>query len=106
MSKPNNVVQLNTRQARIERQIDQVLDDLESLPVPVKERVAALYTIMRIQVATNALNKGSKNDGAGSSVRKYQTAFRKDDAGRGKAVARSVARTLDLESDDDEPDAA
>jgi len=105
MPKPNNVVQLNSRAARIERQIDVLLDMLEDtqLPIVFKERVACLYTIMRIQAL---ISKGGKGDGAGSAVRKYASAFAaKDGTSRGKGVARTVARSLDLE-DDDEPDLA
>jgi hypothetical protein len=101
MPKPSNVVPLNTRQNRIDRQIDKVLDDLEELPIPPKERVAALYTIMRIQVAHAALRK-AQGDGAGSTVRRYAKAFQTDATRGRKGVARSVATTLDLESDDDD----
>lgn len=103
MAKPSNVVPLNTRQKRIDDQIDKVLDDLENLPIPPKERVAALYTIMRIQVAYQALRK-AQGDGSGSAVRRYSKAFQANAAGGRKSIARSVATTLELESDDDDED--
>ena len=105
MPKANNVVQLNSRAARIERQIDVLLDMLEdgTTPIVFKERVACLYTIMRIQ---GLISKAGSGNGAGSAVRKYASAFAsKDGTGRGKGVARTVARSLDLEGDEDEPDA-
>jgi len=102
MPKANNVVQLNSRAARIERQIDVLLDHLEdpNLPIIFKEKVAAIYTIIRIQAL---IAKQGRGDGAGSAVRKYSAAFASKDGNRGGARAsRAVARTLDLESDDDE----
>lgn len=108
MPKPSsNVVPINDRIARIYRQIDRLLDDLESTTaIPFKERIAALYTMARIHIAFNNLRKG-QGDGTGSAVRKYASAFQaKNAAGRGKASSRSIARDLDLEPDDDDGDPA
>jgi hypothetical protein len=93
-----------TRVQRFEAQIDKILDDLEGeLPIPFKEKVAALYTLVRIQAL---VNKGGGSAGTGSAVRKYANAFTKENGTRGrKGVARTIAASLDLPDDDDDDEA-
>lgn len=103
---PTNVVPFKASWSRrVEVQIDKIFEDLENLPIPVKERVAALYTIARLQVL---LAKGGRDDGAGSAVRRYATAFtRKDGGGRGSRGARpTVVEAPDDLGDDDDDDSA
>lgn len=76
--------------ARLYMQISELLNQLETMSgLTIRERVAALTAIGRVQVLFVGLRK-EKIDygpGAGSAVRKYATAFSKDDPGRRKAIA-------------------
>lgn len=110
--------------SRLYDQVDQILMMLEAEPedgqprITLKERIAALIAIARIQVAFVGLRKEKPQDdehAAGSKVRAYAGAFA-DDAGGRKKRARStravdpgpvVPKGFDLDSgdDDDESDA-
>ena len=97
--------------ARLYNQVSHLLDQLETGDtVTLKERIAALVAIGRIQtIFLNLRLKGDKDEPAeGSSIRKYTTAFQAHDTRRRKAVARAAATELDdpgvddLLGDDDE----
>lgn len=85
-------------------------------PVTMRERIAALTAIGRLQAAL--IDKAKDDDeNAGSAIRKYASAFTKNGAGRRKKTAGPASHELVLESDsgggdgldgdaDDELDAA
>ena len=108
---------------RLYRQLDLVLAGLEDPgreeKVTLKERIAALIAIARIQIAFVGMRKEKLDDpDRGASVRKYATAFTKNDTGRGKKRAGTAAKPKPGPepdddwfeqsglSDDDDPDAA
>jgi hypothetical protein len=77
--------------ARLYMQISELLNDLEGggERITLRERIAALVAIGRIQTIFVGLRKekGVYEPNAGSSVRKYSTAFSKDDASKRKKIA-------------------
>ena len=90
---------------RLYRQLDLVLEGLEDpnrdTKVTLKERIAALIAIARIQIAFVGMRKEKFDDPErGASVRKYATAF-KNDPGRGKKRAGSAQPQPGPEPDDD-----
>lgn len=107
MPKPSEIPSINNINARVYRQIDRVLSDLEELPIGPRERVAALYVITRIQLAFSTLRKG-QSDGAGSRIKHYASAFKANDARKRKASARPTIAGIDDDPDfaDDSDDAA
>lgn len=76
--------------ARLYTQIGELLHQLEGAtdePITVRERIAALVAIGRLQDLL--IEKGKDEDEhAGSAIRKYQTAF-KNGAGRRKKISGS-----------------
>lgn len=108
--------------SRLYNQIDILLTQLETGEhITLKERIAAMIAVARIQVAFVGLRKEKVPDDvvAGSTVRKYATAFANDARRRAKGTGRGTAtRTavvpdpepepddLDLTLDDDDGDAA
>lgn len=95
---PAKVIKLETRNARdplnitgrLYNQVAELLKQLEEGEhITLKERVAALVAISRIQIVFLNLRK-EKDDGAdaGSTVRKYATAFTKDAVSRRKKTTR------------------
>ena len=90
--------------ARLYKQISKLLDDLERPPktrtvkgktvkedgISMRERIAALIAIGRIQTIFMGLRRGDSSDDnrTGSAVRRYQTAFK--DAGRGRKAGGPV----------------
>lgn len=101
--------------ARLYNQVSELLKQLETkTTVTLRERVTALVAIARIQTIFLTLRqKGDKDDAdtAGSSVRKYTSAFQAHDARRRKAIARAAAADddgddLGLDLDDDDRDSA
>jgi hypothetical protein len=123
MSKDNaDPLQIN---ARLYRQVSRLLDDLEAPPVKkgrgkdaeevekvtVRERIAALTAIARIQqafIVLRAEESGNERK-SGSAVRKYASAF-KDAGGRrakgGGSAAAAAPEPVDFGPDDDDGDAA
>lgn len=106
LTKPN-LDPLNIN-ARLYKQLDLLLDQLETRDdaddgpkITLKERIAALIAVGRIQTIFAGLRKKDPDDpDAGSSVRKYAGAF-KNEAGRGaKGGRRRPARQPDAEPDD------
>lgn len=95
---------------RLYHQVSEMLTQLENSPnVTLKERVAALVAIGRIQVIFTTLRKEKISDpGTGSSVRKYAAAFKAHDTRGRKKIAGTVAAEPEPELDDligdDEPD--
>jgi hypothetical protein len=85
---------------RLYKQVAALLTQLEAGEhITIKERIAALVAIGRIQTIFVGLRKEKNADeSAGSTVRKYATAF-KNDAGRGKKRARGGSRAREVESD-------
>lgn len=89
--------------ARLYTQIGELLHQLEGAtdePITVRERIAALVAIGRLQDLL--IEKGKdEDDVAGSAVRKYESAFRKTNGvGGRKKISRSTAGDkLELESD-------
>lgn len=102
---PTNSDPLNVN-ARLYKQLGRLLDDMESADrddrMTMPQRIQALIAVGRIQVLFNTIRKGSIDDGsAGSTVRKYATAFARSDATRRrKANAGPVA----VDYGDDNPD--
>jgi hypothetical protein len=98
---------------RLYRQISQLLTQLEQAEdgLTIRERVAALVAIGRIQVLFVNLRKEKFNDAAiaGSKVRKYATSFKAHDARRRAAAAGPTEpeqpSELDGLFDDDSDDA-
>lgn len=87
---------------RLYRQVAALLDQLEKeRDLGLRERIAALVAVGRIQTIFVALRKEGAHDGpaAGSAVRKYASAFASHAGGRRKKGAgRPQPDTLD---DDD-----
>jgi hypothetical protein len=88
--------------ARLYMQISELLNQLEGSDgerITMRERIAALVAIGRIQVLFVGLRKekGIYHPDAGSSVRKYSTAFTKDDTGRRKKIAGPKSRPAEPE---------
>jgi hypothetical protein len=85
-------------------QLEQKDDDDDGPRVTLKERIAALIAVGRIQTIFAGLRKlASKQDDpdAGSSVRKYQGAFQNDPGGRKKGGRRKPpGRQPEPEPDD------
>ena len=121
---PKNVAALNpfdpeNINARLYHQVSLLLGQLEQKgartdEITIRERIAALTAIGRLQIVFAALRKGRTNDpGRGATARKYESAFTHA-GGRRKADAGSAATAAaaDLEPDDwfergdDEGDAA
>jgi hypothetical protein len=78
---------------RLYKQVSKLLDDMErpNNELTVRERLAAVIAIGRLQVIFMGLRKEVTDDaGTGSSVRKYSAAF-KNAARRGKKGTRSTA---------------
>jgi hypothetical protein len=78
---------------RLARQVSMLLDQLEQGEhVTLRERFSALMAIARIQYVFVSLRKERFDEpAAGASVRKYQTAFSKNDARGRKKGSRSLA---------------
>jgi hypothetical protein len=106
---------------RLYNQISEILHHLENGPdVTLRERIAAMIAIGRIQVMFMGLRKEKLVDAStGSSVRKYSKAFQANDARGRKAIARGqqpepepdttiddAIRDAAGDADDDERDSA
>lgn len=87
--------------ARLYNQVSELLTQLESSEVSLKERIAALVAIGRMQVIFLNLRLKDKSDEptTGSAVRKYSTAFQAHDTRRRKEIAR-LAAADDADGDD------
>ena len=86
--------------ARLYRQVGEMLTQLEEGEhITLKERIAALIAIGRIQVIFMGLRKEKVEDNvvAGSKVRKYAAGFKAHDASR-----RKTASGHSIEPDDDD----
>jgi hypothetical protein len=103
--KANDYLDINDR---LYKQVGELLTQLEAkdhageTKITLKERIAALIAIGRIQTIFAGLRKKEPDDAdAGSSVRKYAGAF-KDETGGGKAGGgrRSSGRKSKPEPDD------
>lgn len=106
--------------SRLYNQVSALLDQLENDgDITMRERIAALMAIGRIQTIFLALRLKDKPDDptAGSTVRKYSSAFQAHDTRRRKATARANAAAesepdttaddlLNLVTDDSEDDSA
>jgi hypothetical protein len=86
----NNVVPLNAFDpdqvnARLYKQVSVLLKQLETEgeELPIKERIAAMMAIGRLQDLFGKMRKGQGDVGAGSNVRKYEGTFASN-AGRGR----------------------
>jgi hypothetical protein len=103
----SNITPLNSIDARIHRQIERVLTDLEHLPIPPRERVQALYTIGRLQIVFQTLAKGAKNARTGSAVAHYSKAFSHGAGTRAKIARPTIMDAPDgLDDDSDDSDDA
>jgi hypothetical protein len=94
---------------RLYRQVSELLNQLEQgVGITMRERIAALQAIGRIQIIFLNLRKEKLGDNAyaGSAVKKYSEAFKADDAGQRKAVAGPADEpdTIDIDWDDDDDD--
>ncbi|HEY2231441.1 MAG TPA: hypothetical protein VGI22_27640 [Xanthobacteraceae bacterium] len=82
---------------RLYMQVSALLTQLEEresrAKITMRERIAALIAVGRLQQVFAALRKANPHDpNRGSTVRKYATAFAPDAAGRRKAGGRSGER--------------
>jgi len=98
--KPSNVVTLNPFDPdqvnqRLYKQVSALLQQLEEKDsrskVTMRERIAALIAVGRIQQLFIAMRKASGDVGSGSTVKKYTATFA-DAAGRRAADARRDAK--------------
>jgi len=110
MPKTSNVVALNpfdpeNVNKRLYYQVSKLLKQLEDKDsystVTMRERIAALIAVGRIQQLFIAMRKASGDVGSGATVKKYATAF-SDAAGRGKPNARRDAKR-DIAAAEPEP---
>jgi hypothetical protein len=73
---------------RLYKQISELLTDLEQPEagqrITMRERIAAIIAIGRIQTIFVGLRKENLGVGSGSTVRKYAAAFKNDASGRKK----------------------
>jgi hypothetical protein len=101
MTTSHDPLQINSR---LYNQIARLLDDLEAKDakqrLDIKERIAALIAVGRIQIMfVNLRKENISGAGSGSAVRKYSKAFKANAAGRGaKGGRRTAAAQL---ADDD-----
>jgi len=103
---PRDPLDLNTR---LYHHISKLLDELNSDdagPITLRERIAAIIAIGRLQVMFMSLRKETTDDHAsGSTVRKYTTAFKDGSRGRKAITGPSPEPEPDiadlLGSDDD-----
>lgn len=90
--------------SRLYAQISRLLDDLagNDEDIGIRERIAALVAIARIQTLFMGLRKEERpsDRATGSAVRKYSTAF-KNAGGRGKARGGRAAPASEPITDDD-----
>jgi hypothetical protein len=91
--------------ARLYNQVSELLAQLENNgDITIRERIAALMAIGRLQTIFLALRLKDKQDdpNAGTTVRKYATAFKAHDTSRRKAAARAnaAAEAADITGDD------
>lgn len=93
--------------SRLYNQIAKLLDDLEKPrrgedAITIRERIAALIAVGRLQLVFVNLRKEKTDDGGntGSAVRRYSAAFKQNAGRRRAAVARSVA-AAEPDGDDD-----
>jgi hypothetical protein len=124
---PTNVVTLNPFDPdqvnqRLYKQVSALLSQLEDKDsrskVTMRERIAALIAVGRIQQLFIAMRKASGDVGSGATVKKYATAFTNNAAGGRTADARARADAKRdiaasepepedwFERDDDDPDDA
>jgi hypothetical protein len=107
MTTAHDPLQINSR---LYNQIARLLDDLEAKDakqnLDIKERIAALIAVGRVQIMfVNLRKENISGAGSGSAVRKYSKAFTKANAGgRGKKVAGRRGAVADLADDDDAGD--
>jgi hypothetical protein len=104
MTTAHDPLQINSR---LYNQIARLLDDLEAKDakqnLDIKERIAALIAVGRIQIMfVNLRKENLSGTGSGSAVRKYKQAFAKANAagGRKKAAGRGRAGAAQLADDD------
>jgi hypothetical protein len=105
--RPNDNLEVRTDplqvNVRIYRQVVRLLEQLEEGEhVTLRERFQALMAIARIQYVFVQLRKEKVGDDgtAGSSVRKYATAFKAHDPRGRKKAPRSTVASSDPEPDD------
>jgi hypothetical protein len=106
MTKPLDPLDVN---GRLYRQIGALLDQLESAEnLGVRDRIAALVAIGRIQTMFVGLRKENKDDRseAGSAVRKFKTAFTASPGARKpkRGSGPTLAKTESYDTDDDDID--
>jgi hypothetical protein len=104
MTSASDPLQINSR---LYNQIARLLDDLEAKDakqrLDIKERIAALIAVGRIQIMfVNLRKENLSGAGSGSAVRKYSKAFTKANvaSGRKKAAGRGRAAAAELADDD------
>lgn len=99
-ARPFDPLDVNTR---LYRQISQLLTEMEQQDayqrITLRERIAAIIAIGRIQTIFVGLRKENPGVGSGSTVRKYQAAFKNDISGRKK-----IAGPAKPKPEPDEPD--
>jgi hypothetical protein len=102
MTTSHDPLQINSR---LYNQIARLLDDLEAKDakqrLDIKERIAALIAVGRIQIMfVNLRKENISGAGSGSAVRKYSKAFKDATGGRKKAAGRGRAAAAELADDD------
>ena len=95
---PSNVIQFNPFDPdqvnqRLYKQVSALLSQLEEKDsrskVTMRERIAALIAVGRLQDLFAKMRKATGDVGAGTTVRKYQATFATDATGRGAKNTRS-----------------
>jgi hypothetical protein len=91
--------------ARLYAQISRLLDDLadNDEDIGIRERIAALVAIARIQTLFMGLRKEERpsDRATGSAVRKYSTAFKNAGSGRKARGGRTAPAASEPITDDD-----
>jgi hypothetical protein len=110
----NNTADPLNVNVRLYRQISELLTELEQPGVgqriTLRERIAAIIAIGRIQIMFVGLRKEQPSVGTGTTVRKYAAAFKNDSGGR-KKIAGPKSKSaepddwfehIDVTADDDD----
>ena len=105
MAQPKTADPLNIN-ARLYKQLGKLLDDMEAADrdntMTFPQRISALIAVGRVQKIFVDLKKGDLYDGsAGSTVRKYATAFARTDAARGRKTGGRTSTVVQFDSGDD-----
>ena len=108
MAQPKTADPLNIN-ARLYKQLGKLLDDMERADrddtMTFPQRISALIAVGRVQKIFVDLKKGDFNDGfAGSTIRKYATAFASPHAARSRKTGGRASSVVQFDSGDGDGD--